>query len=437
MKRFALKAAAAVLFSCSAIAAHAGYAQLAPPAGWATSPGASATFTVGNAANASTLANGTVRTSAALNVAGRTVSIPASMRFAANAPRIAAGVLFGSPQLRVLIGLGTMLAAVKYGWDADTQSWREKSIEGSPGYYWSNPQLLPIQYSSPSEVCKAMHGQVDYIVAQLVDANTANCFSTVHNQAFSQANRYSTGSNSCPAGWTQTPAGCLGPAIQKPQFVEEVGASRMPDSVPLEIPNTPLPVEMPEIAPTFIPTGNPYPNPNYNPDAAPSPSNQPFLQPGVRVSPAPTPESPWQVDVQPITRPVTDPTPNPNPISDPLPNPNDQPDRDREDDTPPTDTPLGDIPELYKKKYPEGISGVVTLKIEQLRATPLFRLPSLLMPNLPDSGTCPSWQVNLSLAGWANMGTHTVQAPCMVWDFGKVVIIVSALLLARRLIFGG
>lgn len=103
----------------------------------------------------------------------------------------------------------------------------------------------------------------------------------------------------------------------------------------------------------------------------------------------------------------------------------------------PTDTPLGDIPELYTKKYPEGISGVLNSKFAELKATPLFNLPSLLMPSLPTSGSCPSWQVDLSFSVWADMGTHTVQAPCMVWDFGKVVIIISALLLARRLIFGG
>lgn len=103
----------------------------------------------------------------------------------------------------------------------------------------------------------------------------------------------------------------------------------------------------------------------------------------------------------------------------------------------PADTPLGDIPELYKQKYPNGIGGVINTKIAELKATPLFNLPSLLMPSLPSSGSCPSWQIDLALAGWADMGTHTVQAPCMVWDFGKVIIIVSALLLARRLIFGG
>jgi hypothetical protein len=110
---------------------------------------------------------------------------------------------------------------------------------------------------------------------------------------------------------------------------------------------------------------------------------------------------------------------------------------DEEQEDPPTDTPFKDIPDLYKQKYPDGIGGVVNKKMDELKATPLFGLPALLTPSLPSTGSCPSWQLDLSLASWAGYGTHAIQAPCWVWDFGKVVIIISALLLARRLIFGG
>ena len=109
----------------------------------------------------------------------------------------------------------------------------------------------------------------------------------------------------------------------------------------------------------------------------------------------------------------------------------------KEDDSAPSDTPLGDIPELYKLKYPQGISGVLNARFDEMKATPVFSLPSLLMPSLPNSGTCPSWTVDLSLVSWAQMGTHRIEAPCEVWYFGRIVIIISALLLARRLIFGG
>lgn len=101
------------------------------------------------------------------------------------------------------------------------------------------------------------------------------------------------------------------------------------------------------------------------------------------------------------------------------------------------DTPLGPIPDLYKQKYPNGLKGVVTQKIEVLKTTPLFSLPMQLMGNLPDTGNCPSWQLDLNLATWANFGTHNIGADCSVWQFASVVVLISAFILARALVFGG
>lgn len=102
-----------------------------------------------------------------------------------------------------------------------------------------------------------------------------------------------------------------------------------------------------------------------------------------------------------------------------------------------TDSELGEIPELYKRKYEDGIKGVWDEKLTAIKATPLFSLGRDIMPSLATSGTCPTFTVPLDLAGWASYGTADVSPPCWVWDFGKVVIVVSSLLLARRLIFGG
>ena len=101
------------------------------------------------------------------------------------------------------------------------------------------------------------------------------------------------------------------------------------------------------------------------------------------------------------------------------------------------DTPLGPIPDLYKQKYPNGLKGVVTQKIAILKTTPLFSLPMQLMGNLPDTGNCPSWQLDLNLATWANFGTHNIGADCSVWQFASVVVLISAFILARALVFGG
>lgn len=112
-----------------------------------------------------------------------------------------------------------------------------------------------------------------------------------------------------------------------------------------------------------------------------------------------------------------------------------------ETDEPPeeavTDTPFADLPELYKQKYPDGLIGVLRTQFTAMKATPLFQLPTQLMGDLPETGQCPSWQVDLNLTSWANFGTRTIGADCAIWEFASWVIVISAFILARALVFGG
>ncbi|WP_423308482.1 hypothetical protein [Variovorax sp. VNK109] len=109
-----------------------------------------------------------------------------------------------------------------------------------------------------------------------------------------------------------------------------------------------------------------------------------------------------------------------------------------EDNEFPSDTPLAEIPELYKQKYPDGLAGVWGTRKAEMMATPLGQLSTNLMPNLAGEGVCPAWMIDLDFAvpGWS-YGERNVAPPCWVWGFGQVVIVISALLLARALIFGG
>lgn len=91
---------------------------------------------------------------------------------------------------------------------------------------------------------------------------------------------------------------------------------------------------------------------------------------------------------------------------------------------------------FWEKKYPDGLSGVLNQKMSAMKNTPLGHLVDDLVPSLPNGGTCPSF--NFSMAtGIANFGTHTLAPPCYVWDFIRIVMLIGAGLLARRLIFGG
>jgi hypothetical protein len=101
-----------------------------------------------------------------------------------------------------------------------------------------------------------------------------------------------------------------------------------------------------------------------------------------------------------------------------------------------TDTPFGPIPNLYTPIYPNGIVGVWNSRKAELTATPLANTLTGLMPTVDSSGTCPSFTIPLDFS-IANYGTGDFSPPCWIWDFGKVVIVVSSLLLARALVFGG
>lgn len=110
---------------------------------------------------------------------------------------------------------------------------------------------------------------------------------------------------------------------------------------------------------------------------------------------------------------------------------------DQEEEVPPVDTPLGEIPKLYERKYPEGLVGIWNTKSEQIKQASVFTLAAQLMPTGLDAGTCPSWPIVLEFASWASYGEHDFAPPCWIWDVAKGIIIVSALMLARSLIFGG
>lgn len=112
------------------------------------------------------------------------------------------------------------------------------------------------------------------------------------------------------------------------------------------------------------------------------------------------------------------------------------PEDSEESESAPVDTPLGAVPKLYDPKYPDGLVGVWNDKKEQLSATPLMSLLGELMPSVGSAGTCPVWSMTLDL-GFIAFGTHDLSVPCWIWEFAGLVIVLSALLLARSLVFGG
>ncbi len=110
---------------------------------------------------------------------------------------------------------------------------------------------------------------------------------------------------------------------------------------------------------------------------------------------------------------------------------------DQQQDDAAVDTPLPSVPKLYERKYPDGIVGIWNAKSQQLKETQLASFVSTLMPTGFVAGSCPSWTFDLNIAQWADMGVHVIEPPCWLWGVAKTLVIISALMLARSLIFGG
>jgi len=279
-------------------------------------------------------ANGGVTSNASIRASGRLVTMPALMKYTANAPRVAAAAIMLHPGIRTAASIAGWLGLASLAYDPLSNLWtvRDPSYDQmlSDGYYYYDSNGLGGNQLTPIKSCAsflAAYGDSGAVITQAT-STTWSCsgsrgiFSTVIYRSKS----------SCPAGWYSTPAGCVQTpplkSLTQEQAVEEIIKHPMPAEVPKYIPE-PLPVEMPYFEPLFIPTGNPVANPKYDPSKPLSPENQPYVQPGTKVTPAPAPGAPWQVDTVPVNRP----TPTPEGSTEPVPDSPTEPSTDtpRED----------------------------------------------------------------------------------------------------------
>lgn len=332
--RAALILAASLL--CGSV--HAGYAQLAPPEGWSGGGGAAATYRYPSAANAASYSGGAVRANAILNVGGKAVTVPAAMRMASNAGRIAAAAIYLHPGLRTIAVVANWLGVAGFVYSVADGLWMrvDPSIPVSTGYTYNGMPTL-------SEACNSYLKLMTEIVP-FANSKIVSCTETSvtvggnypSGEYGTRTSDISKSPSSCPAGWFYTPAGCTQTppmkSVSQPEFEQMLPDARpMPPELPGVVWPASWPVEVPEIQPTFIPTGSPVKNPAYDPSKPTSPDNQPWVQPGVKVTPAPGTNAPWQVNLQPVNRPVEGPTASPDPVVDPVPDPGTDPGADSTD----------------------------------------------------------------------------------------------------------
>lgn len=98
---------------------------------------------------------------------------------------------------------------------------------------------------------------------------------------------------------------------------------------------------------------------------------------------------------------------------------------------------MPEIPDFYAQQYPDGFAGEWDKFKDKVGASPLAGFLTGLSSGLPGGGTCPEWSVSLNFGHMGNFGTHVIAPPCAIWPFIKAVMILSALFVARRMVFGG
>lgn len=326
-------------FLACALPASAFYAQATPPAGWSAGGGTGGSVTGTKTAINAMFANGGVSSPASLNTGGRSVPLPATMRFAANAPRVAAAAVMLHPGIRTAASIAGWLGLAGLVYDATSGFWQTadetsavpvesdriycvsmKSIFEGNACVSSNPVVYHSNLQSALADIKARCLSNSYTPNPTCEIRADSVY--LNSSSLSRSIYPASQKINCPVGWFYTSAGCAQTpppkTVTQEEAVEELTKHPMPADAPKHIP-VPLPVDTPNITPVFIPTGDPVKNPSFDPSAPPSPANPPAVQPGVEVKPAPAPGSPWQVSTTPVNRPVTD--PNAPPVREPVPLP--------------------------------------------------------------------------------------------------------------------
>lgn len=394
--------------------ANAGYAQAIPPAGFSRT-GDAWTY---RAANANEWLANTVRTNATLNVGGRSITLPAAMRMASNAPRFAAAATFGNPLLLVgVMGLGYLYDRFK----------NQAKVEFVDGQWVDKEGSATATYSAagfgPFESCEALGS---YLQSRFggasrycrVEGNTLGvCESGTDNCAVVDVG--STGGSSTPQPLTQQ------------QFEEKVLPYIEPEDVPKIVPD--VPVDLPIINPTpgdfpvpqvrRIPLGDfsPYPAPN-------STTSTQYRAPILDIKGSPTQAEPWRVDVQP--KDIIKEVPNDQPAPDPLQDPVDVPTND------PNPAPTENKDPGLCERYPDILAcqkpeldkpeEAIPKKTENIEFTEM---------NLWGGGSCPA-NVSVSVNGQSITALEMSQICGWISTYMQPMVILGASLSAMFILMG-
>lgn len=404
-----------------AFAAHAGYAQLAPPPAFQSVGGVS-TIPVGAAANGARYAGGHVIANASLNLGARAVTVPVGFRVAANAATFAVTKM--NPWIA---GLSLAASAIPYivDWFAGEEleitplgkiqvpAKPGESIPAGPDDYWVSDggQVVRISSIPKPPNCDAVAGYPQCTTGQAQGRQTA-CFNGVRSGCFVSApDPVTEGSPARPA--TESDLAPLANKPIDPRALVELGVPLPVDPNPIINPATePVgdvvigpngnPAPQLEPSPIRFPDGDPVPIPNTSP--------QRYTQPWHEVVPSPTPSEPWRVDVRPVVTETTDPTPQPDPTPNPNPNPN-------------------PIPNFYTDcdKYPGslGCMPVGTPPTDGTIPTQTRTITQQQGPSFGGGGTCPA-NLMVTVHGQSIKALDMAQPCSWIVNYVKPVLLLLA-----------
>lgn len=113
-----------------------------------------------------------------------------------------------------------------------------------------------------------------------------------------------------------------------------------------------------------------------------------------------------------------------------------------EDDTPDQDWDISfddseypAVTPFYDQKYPDGLSGVWSKVSTDIDNSAFIGFLKSFVPTF--SGSCPTFGLSFNIASWANYGAVSFWNMCWIFDFIKIIMLVTAVFTARALTFGG
>lgn len=297
-----------LVLGASVTLAHAGYALPSPPPGFTASAGSyfykvpAAAVAVNDAFNASVV----------VNVAGKSVQVPAAMRFASNGGQFVANAVRLNPWLAVG-AVAAFLLDAGINWDEQSGAFVVQNVDSDYSEFWNLTEpSCPVATSIfPGMECmgsQAFGAEGWHVIAR--EPGVSSPPYSGYEIAWNGDNAmiFRKYISTCYGGMYWSPKGCLAIDLRPANdsdwsyFDQAVVPFEVSDSVARAVP---LPVQQPQLAPVTEPLSQPYLDPV---------TGLPYRD-MVRISPAPTPESPFRVRTDPFREPVASLDPDAVPVT--------------------------------------------------------------------------------------------------------------------------